>query len=245
MKIRKTANSLVFILSVLGFLANCTTIPTGESYQEETKDINPTAYQQYLLYLPSNCYKEKTTEWPLIVYLHGYSECNNLELMMNDSLPKIMGTTKELSFIVVCPHLSSIRSWKADEVKDFVIYISNKFRVDKKRIYLTGISWGGSGTWATICAYPDFFAAAAPVCGMSKRKDARQLINLPVWVFHGANDMTIPASISVEMVDALKSCGANVRFTLYPGLGHECWNQTYSNPELYKWFLEQSREPGQ
>jgi len=80
---------------------------------------------------------------------------------------------------------------------------------------------------------------------MSKRKDARQLINLPVWVFHGANDMTIPASISVEMVDALKSCGANVRFTLYPGLGHECWNQTYSNPELYKWFLEQSREPGQ
>jgi predicted peptidase len=138
--------------------------------------------------------------------------------------------------------VTSVRSWNPDEVQDFVIYIGNKFRVDEKRLYLTGISWGGAGTWTTICAYPDLFAAAAPVCGISKRKNARKLIHLPVWVFRGAKDNTIPASISVEMVDALMSCAANVRFTLYPDLGHEYWDQTYSNPELYKWFLEHSRQ---
>ena len=208
MKIRKGVISLVLVLSVIWLLTNCTAIPTGRSYQEEGREINPTAYQQYLLYLPSNYYKDKTTEWPLIVYLHGYSECGNLELLVSDSLPKMLETAEELPFVVACPHLSSIRSWEADEVRDFVICISSKFRVDKKRIYLTGICWGGSGTWTTICAHPDVFAAAAPVCGMSKRKNAAQLIHLPLWVFHGAEDKIIPASISVEMVEALKSCGA-------------------------------------
>jgi predicted peptidase len=241
MKIRKSVVSLLLISSALGFLVNCTTIPTGQSYQEESREINPTAYQQYLLYLPSNYYKEKTAEWPLIVYLHGSGDCGNLEVMMSDSLPKMLETAKELPFIVACPHLSSIRSWKADEVIDFILYFSSKFRVDEKRIYLTGVSWGGTGTWVTICAYPDFFAAAAPVCGLDVRESAAKLIHLPIWVFHGAEDEIYPASVSVGMVEALKSYGANVRFTLYPELGHECWDETYSNPELYEWFLAQSR----
>ena len=137
-------------------------------------------------------------------------------------------------------------SWNPDKVIDFIMHIMKNYRIDKDRIYLTGASWGGEGTWNTACAYPDFFAAIAPVCGpgnwYAAAETAGKLRSLPIWVFHGEKDYYYPATSVVKMVDVLRSNGATVVFTLYPDLGHECWNQTYSNENLFNWFLDQNNE---
>jgi predicted peptidase len=83
-----------------------------------------------------------------------------------------------------------------------------------------------------------------PICGYKNDpKQAAKIKDLPVWVFHGDNDKAVPLSRSEEMVKALKDLGSNVKMTVYPGVGHDSWTETYNNPELYRWLLEQKR-PG-
>ena len=123
--------------------------------------------------------------------------------------------------------------------------------MDKTRIYLTGLSMGGFGTWSLALQHPDRFAAVAPICGGgnplyllsydAKRKAA--LKGLPFWVFHGDKDTSVPLEESQRMVDALKKFGCDIRFTIYPGVSHDSWTRTYGNPELYEWFLKHQREP--
>jgi predicted peptidase len=115
------------------------------------------------------------------------------------------------------------------------------YRVDPDRVYLTGLSMGGFGTWDWACQHADRFAAIAPMCGGGNAGLAHRLKNLPVWVFHGEADPVVPIVKSQEMVDALKKAGADVRFTHYPGVGHDCWTQSYNNPDLYTWFLSHHR----
>jgi predicted peptidase len=113
--------------------------------------------------------------------------------------------------------------------------------VDPDRVYLTGLSMGGYGTWSLAAAHPERFAAIVPICGGGNPADAAKLASLPVWVFHGAKDPTVPLERSKEMVEAIKSAGGNPRFTIYPEAGHDSWTETYNNPELYQWLLEQKK----
>jgi predicted peptidase len=115
------------------------------------------------------------------------------------------------------------------------------YRVDPDRIYLTGLSMGGSGTWTLAGEYPEYFAAIVPICGSGDPQDAKRLKELPIWVFHGAKDEAVPLSRSEEMVKALKEEGAEVKFTIYPEAGHDSWTETYNNPELYQWLLKHKR----
>ena len=101
---------------------------------------------------------------------------------------------------------------------------------------------GGYGTWALALKYPHRFAAIAPICGAGNPVLARTIKHLPIWVFHGAKDKVVPIKHSQDMVDALKEVGGNVKFTIYPEAGHDSWTETYNNPELYEWFLKQSRK---
>ncbi len=109
--------------------------------------------------------------------------------------------------------------------------------MDTERIYLTGLSMGGYGTWALAAKYPERFAAIVPICGGGKRFMARSLKDIPVWAFHGAKDNVVPLKESVKMVNAVKALGGNARLTVYPDAGHDSWTETYRNKELYSWFL--------
>ena len=113
--------------------------------------------------------------------------------------------------------------------------------MDEDRIYLTGLSMGGFGTWDWAAAEPRRFAALVPICGFGDPRFAGRLKNVPVWVFHGAKDTAVPLAGSEEIVKALEKMGAKPKFTVYPEAGHDSWTETYNNPELYKWLLEQKR----
>jgi predicted peptidase len=116
-----------------------------------------------------------------------------------------------------------------------------KYKVDKDRIYVSGLSMGGFGTWSLAAYTPDRFAAIAPICGGGEPFRTRRLTGLPVWVFHGAKDKAVPLERSQEMVDALKKRGGSVKLTIYPEAGHDSWSETYDNPDFYEWLLQQRR----
>jgi predicted peptidase len=110
---------------------------------------------------------------------------------------------------------------------------------DSQRVYVTGQSMGGVGTWGLIAAHPDRFAAAVPVCGLWNPEDAARMKSVAVWAFHGAEDPTVPVGGSRDMIAALKSAGASPRYTEYPGVGHSSWPQAYATTEMWEWMFSQ------
>ena len=126
-------------------------------------------------------------------------------------------------------------------LQEFPPEIVAKNPVDRDRIYLTGLSMGGHGSWLNVAAHPDRFAAMAPVCGGGDPREADLVKDVPIWVFHGAKDTTVPIRESYEMVEALRKVHGRVRFTVYPEAGHNSWDQAYSTDELYAWMLRQVR----
>ncbi len=113
--------------------------------------------------------------------------------------------------------------------------------VDADRIYLTGLSLGGYGIWNIAIDHPERFAAIAPICGAGESDNACRLKSVPVWAFHGGSDSVVPLKDDQDMVDAVRACGGDVKFTVYPGVDHDAWTQTYANPALYQWFLQHRR----
>lgn len=118
--------------------------------------------------------------------------------------------------------------------------VTAAYRADTDRIYVTGLSMGGFGTWSLGIAYPDRFAALAPICGGNNPQQVSLLKQVPVWVFHGAKDTVVPLSQSEAMVEALREAGGDVKLTVYPEAGHDSWTETYNNDELYEWLLQHS-----
>ncbi|MFQ5821888.1 MAG: prolyl oligopeptidase family serine peptidase [Candidatus Heimdallarchaeota archaeon] len=198
----------------------------------------------YLLFLPQ-CYGTNPDEkWPLILYLHGIGERgNDLELVKKHGIPKIVERQPDFQFVTVSPQCPAETFWWEHNgtLKALLDGIMTKYAIDLGRIYLTGNSMGGYGTWSLAIANPERFAAIAPICGGGSPEFVCALKDIPVWAFHGAEDEVIRLKESQRMVNALQACGGNVRFTIYPGIGHDSWTQTYNNPELYEWFLQYSR----
>ncbi len=202
--------------------------------------ITVTAKIDYLLFLPPG-YEKSKQRWPLILFLHGSGESGtNLAKVKTEGLPKIVESMPDFPFILVSPQ-SAGRGWNSDTLNALLNDVIHKCRVDKHRIYLTGLSMGGSGTWMLAAAHPERFAAIVPICGSGNPADATKLAALPIWVFHGAKDGTVPVQRSRDMVEAIKAAGGNVKFTEYPEAKHNSWTETYNNPELYKWLLAQKR----
>jgi predicted peptidase len=230
------------LLSMVATSVGFAQIPTGLSYQREPEGDNPFAYTQYMLFLPPDYYEKNLAEWPLIVYLHGYfQKGTDPEVLMSAGLPRILETQKDFRFLVLAPHCTRLQGWRPDMIARLIDRICDTIRVDRNRIYLTGWSYGGEAAWVTACAYPDLFAAMVPVAAPSNPMiDLRKLGRLPVWVFHGAKDSDVPASESKTMVEALRVCGGNVRFTLYTNLDHDCWEKTFTDKRLYGWLLRQN-----
>lgn len=207
------------------------------------KSVTGTAGYNYLLFLP-NHYLDRPEPWPLILFLHGAGERgNDLKLIKAHGIPKIVEERKDFPFIAVSPQCPDGQYWIPDMLTLLLDEVEAAHRVDSDRIYLTGISMGGYGAWRMALDYPYRFAAIAPVCGGGTPEEACRIRHLPAWVFHGARDRVVPISESEDMVIALKRCGGNVRFTVYPTAGHDSWTETYNNKELYEWFVQHRRQP--
>jgi predicted peptidase len=195
----------------------------------------------YWEYVP--CEKQSEEKLPLLIFLHGMGERgNDLNLVKFHGPPSFLDNKKDFPFICISPQCPDSVYWKEDLLLPFYDEIIAKYPIDKDRIYITGLSMGGFGTWGSIVAKPDLFAAAVPICGGGDPSQLESIKTIPIWVFHGAKDDVVPLIRSKEMVDGLKELGSKVKFTIYPEATHNSWTETYNNPELYDWLLQQKKK---
>lgn len=206
------------------------------------KDIKSTL--NYLVYLPQSYSKSK--KWPLILSLHGSGERgNNIDDVKRWGIHKILKENNNFPFVVVSPQCPAGEIWEMqfNTLKDLLNEIENNYSIDHERIYLTGYSMGGYGTWNFSILNPERFAAIVPVSGgaMSPKK-ALRLKNLPIWVAHGDSDTAVEFEESKRIVDCLKEYNSNIIFKVYKGAGHEVCTAAYEEPELFQWLLKQKRK---
>lgn len=198
----------------------------------------------YLLFLPKDYgNSDKPRKWPLILFLHGSGERgDDLELVKKHGPPKIVESKPEFEFVTVSPQCPAGQRWKSEELTQLLDHVSKSLAVDADRVYVTGLSMGGGGTWQLAAAQPDRFAAIAPICGRGDLAIAEKIKDIPTWVFHGAKDTAVSLEQSEKMVEALKAAGGKPKLTVYPDAAHDSWTVTYENPEFYQWLLEQRRK---
>jgi len=217
-----------------------------------SKQITTTARADYLLFLPKDYASQPAKKWPLILFLHGAGERgNDVWLVAKHGPPKIVRDKPDFPFIVVSPQCPSGQTWGNEVVLALLDEVCAKCAVDKSRVYLTGLSMGGYGTWGLGVAHPEKFAAIVPICGggdpirvvLADGQRAEALRTLPVWAFHGAKDPVVKPSESERMIAAFKQIGAKeVKLTVYPEAGHDSWTEAYNDPKLYDWLLAHSRK---
>ncbi len=211
----------------------------NSTYDSKIRDI---AFK-YSLYLPDG-YTEDA-KLPIVFFLHGAGEREP-----NPNGPYVHGPLKlarsgmSFPFICVAPQCPAGTYWSVDvrSLAAFIDDMTEKLGADENRVYLTGLSMGGFGTWHLAQTYPGRFAAIAPVCGAGFEWAADTLKNVPIWAFHGDADSVVPVSGSINMVNAIKKAGGNAKLTVYPGIDHDSWTKTYENPELYDWLLSHKRK---
>jgi predicted peptidase len=190
----------------------------------------------------------------LILFLHGAGERGNDVWKAATHGPlKHAAAAPGFPFIVAAPLCPAGRLWCNDVLVAMLKETAGEFAVAKGRIYLTGLSMGGYGTWSLGLEFPENFAAIAPICGggewirvlLAGRDKPQALKSLAIWAFHGAKDPVVPMSESRRMVAAVKKAGVSqVKLTIYPNAEHDSWSETYSNPAFYRWFLKHERKTG-
>lgn len=216
----------------------------------DAKGLTHTATISYLLYLPGGFGQDPPQQWPLVLYLHGSDVWgDHPEALIASGLPKLLTSTLDFPAIVLSPQAPEDVVWwgsELDLVSALLDHVQATYPIDPKRIYLTGPSMGGFGAWALLLQSPQRFAAVVPIAGGwdSERDSVPRNIcvvkDVPIWVFHGAlDDIVLPKKAEL-MVNALKRCGVDVRYTLYPDANHrESFERAYEDPELYAWLFEQ------
>ncbi len=238
----KTLFKLVFSLAILMTISNCSGQPNL------VEDVQKTLLEEdlrYYLYYPKGYEEDKDKEFGLLLFLHGGGEAGGkLEDLQINGPPKMIVDGKEFPFLILAPqHPYKKQFWNTRSVKQLLDSVIANNRVDRQRIYLTGLSRGGSAAWEMAVQYPDVFAAMAVVCGMTPLPYASWIDkDMPIWVFHGAEDPVISVTESEEMVEKLRTMGYQVKFTKYAGLGHDAWTKAYNTEELYSWIVQQKRE---
>ncbi len=240
MKTIKLLNLIAILLFPVLLISQTGTI---RSELNETVSVNVHVAYKYILQIPD--IENKDTLLPLLIFLHGSGERGDSVDMVRVHGPwKFLEEHPGYPFIILAPQCPANRYWDPVALDLLVDDIIRKYPVDTTRIYLTGLSMGGYGTWDFAFYHPDRFAAIAPVCGSSIQFRLRtvEIKEMPIWVFHGALDDVVPIANSVELVKRLIELGNPVKFTVYPYANHDAWTQTYQNEDLYKWFLEHQRQ---
>ncbi len=211
-----------------------------ESLQEK---LGVSRNYQRLVRLPDDYDQKPGARWPLILFLHGSGERgNDLEKVKKwGPISSYLDQGHSLPFIVAAPQCPAGEWWDVAELSRLLDELEKTYRVDPKRIYVTGLSMGGYGTFDLAASYPERFAAIAPLSGGGNPALAERLRHMPTWIFHGGEDPVVPTRYSIDIADAMKRLGAPVKLTIYPGEGHGGWDKTYADPALYAWFLQHSR----
>lgn len=203
--------------------------------------------RKYAIYVPPQYFMEDTHKWPLLLCLHGSGEIGTDGVTQTRiGLPLyIAGRIKRFPFIAVFPqaHQMWFRGQEEMAVWSVLDDVIKNYRVDVNRIYLTGLSMGGFATWEMACARPDIFAAIVPICGAAPLEFLSNIKNLPTWAFHGAEDQNVSVQGSRDAIRRLKEFGATPQYKEFPQAGHNCWDSAYATPNLYKWLLQQKRDP--
>jgi predicted esterase len=219
---------------------------SGQHSEQFSKTVVVNVDFKYLLYLPKDYFTQKK-QWPLILFLHGSGERGtDIEAVKRNGLPKILDGKDDFPFIVVSPLCPSnedwYEGWTVNGLNALLNQVIEDYNIDTNRVYVTGLSMGGFGTWALAEEYPQKFAAIAPVSGGGDEDKVCNLHDVSVWAFHGADDNVVPIANEQLMVNTLKQCGGDVTYTIYPNTGHDAWTATYNNPKLYDWFLSHTRK---
>lgn len=192
----------------------------------------------YLRYVPEG------QDYPLLLFLHGSGERgSDLAHVGDHGLADILAHLPEPT-LVLAPQCPEDIRWihHLEGLEAILDSALANYPVDRTRIYLTGLSMGGQGTWYLGAKIPERFAALVPICGRSNPEEAERLKDLPIWVFHGAEDTVIPVSESEGMVIALQTHGSDVKLTVYPDTEHNSWTPAYREADLYTWLFNQRRD---
>jgi predicted peptidase len=252
----------ILFLSLL-LPAAATGLETG--FLHRTVEVGSVPYK-YQVYVPASYTASK--KWPVVLFLHGAGERGADGARQTDiGLPARIREMKDFPAIVVMPQCAQGTWWGDPEMEAQTFaaleQTMKEFNGDPERLYLTGLSMGGYGTWAFGYKYPDRFAALVPVCGgvvasrrflvappwhpLSKNPEdpygetASHLTKIPIWAFHGDGDPRVPVTESRQLTDAVKARGGDVRYTEYPGVAHNSWDRAYWEEELLPWLLAQRK----
>lgn len=205
------------------------------------KNSNGISYAEYI---PQ---KVKNTKLPVLIYLHGAGERgSNLDrVKVHGPLKEIAAGRLDADFIVIAPQCEENKTWW-DYSERLYAWISEYIKqphVDRQKVYLTGNSMGGYGTWAFAMAHPELFAAIVPICGGGMAWNAGVLQDVPVWAFHCVGDAAVKCIETVHMVESVKnSSRTDVKITVYPRNEHDAWTETYQDAEVYSWLLSKKKE---
>ncbi len=234
----QTLSFLLFLLTSLISLASAqqTTGILFKTLQLGDKNYN------YAIQIPRDYTPSK--DWPLIVSLNGAGECGtdgSKQIAVGLGTATLLNA-KKWPFIILYPQKPTVQSaWEDhDEAVMAMLEQAKKdYKIDTKRLYLTGLSQGGHGTWYIGAKHAELWAAIAPVCGYGDpAKVASDLKSMPIWAFHGEADRAVPVAQSHGFVDAIKAAGGTPKLTTYPGVDHNSWDKAYRDENLSDWFLE-------
>ncbi|HVS30372.1 MAG TPA: PHB depolymerase family esterase [Thermoanaerobaculia bacterium] len=198
---------------------------------------------RYAVYVPPGY--DRTAAWPAVLSLHGAGERGNDGTAQTTVGigPALARLSRPFPAIVVLPQCPRNDYWSmgAGRIAMRALdEVEQEFRIDPRRVALTGVSMGGAGAWRLAAEHPDRFAALAPICGWAY-EDAESVANrvraIRTWIFHGDADEIVPVEASRAMADALKALGAEVRYTELPGVAHNSWDDAYQKSELLEWLI--------
>ena len=207
---------------------------------------------KYLLFLPKGYDAKGEKRWPLLLFLHGAGERgSDIWKVATHGPPKLVAHQPDFPFIVVSPQCPDGEIWSNDQLFGLLDDVTKSLKVDTGRVYLSGLSMGGYGTWNLGLSHPERFAAIVPICGggqlidilLAQGAKGQALKSLGIWAFHGGKDPIVPPDESKRMVDLLKEVGVqDVKLTIYPEAGHDSWTEAYNDPKLYEWLLSHERK---
>lgn len=245
--------------------------PDLELYQKKEYTYAADKILPYRILYPESYDKSvKGKKYPLILFLHGGGERgsdNEKQLMHGAALFAEKNNRINFPAIVVAPQCPADKYWATSTIdrttsplkiefdytkepnwnliaaNELIKKLAKEERVDPSRIYVTGLSMGGMGTYESIYRYPDLYAAALPICGGGDLKLYDKRVNkTPFWIFHGDADVVVDVNLSRKMNEKLKSLGAVVKYTEYPGVNHNSWDNAFADPEYLKWMMTQKRK---
>jgi len=200
--------------------------------------------RRYILFVPAMYDPNRPS--PLVVFLNGKGECGtDGMLQVTAGLgPALIRDPKRWPFVVVFPQKRDPEIlWGNDEAVVLAVLgqTRREYSVDPSRIHLTGISQGGNGTWTIAARHPDLFASLVAICGWADEATIRKTAAIPSWIFHGEADPIVPVSGGRDAHAWVQAAGGASRLTVYPGVGHDCWDRAYAEPDLPGWMLLQRK----